>query len=334
MKKEKRWKNISDKNGELKLPKISKNFLMKNSKSKQAFSLMELSIVILIIGVLIAGITQVSSFLGKVKLASARSVTQGSPANGVKDLALWLDATAEQGLSASLNDQDAVSQWKDTNPQQSSKSDATASGTQRPLYVTNGINGLPALKCDGVDDALSIASGTNYFPTTSPSITNNFTIFLVARATATHEIDTQANSGTSGITGQKYVLWPSTSATTGIAGSGISLGTNGVSVYEHGGGYLPAIAVYSGANNLSAPAVITVDYNNKTPTIFINGTSAQTGLTSTQDSIFPSRQFCSGAYGAFNGNIGEIIVFGKRVPTAKRQQIEKYLGKKWGIKIS
>jgi len=310
-------------------------------KLKRAFSLIEFSIVTLVIGILIAGGMQGTSLYVKMKLAAARSITQSSPANGVPDLVLWLDTTSEAAFQASIEDQSPVSTWNDTNPQQINKSNATASGTARPLYVANAINGLPALKCDGVDDLISVPSGTNYYPTGAPSITNNFTIFVVAYPDAvTHQIDAQTNNAgnSRGTAGQKYILGPKYGADlyggTEIVGAGISVGTNGVSVYEHGPSYLAPLAVYSGSNGLSAPAIITLNYNNKTPTIFINGTSVQVGLTSLKTSVFPPVQFCSGDYGAFSGKIGEIIIYGKPIPTAKRAQIEKYLGKKWGIKVA
>ncbi len=306
-------------------------------KLNRAFSLIELSIVILVIGILIVAGMQGKSLYVKMKLAAARSVTQGSPVNGTQDLALWLDATSEAGFVSSIDDQSLVAIWNDTNPQQASKSNATSSGSTRPFYVTSGINGLPALQCDGVDDAITVTFGSNYFPTAAPGITNNFTIFLVARPTATHEIDTQTNTSTTGTSGQKYIFGAlHGSAQYGsaeIAGAGISLGTNGISVYEHSDAYMPPLAVYS-SNSLAAASVITLDYNNKTPTIFLNGTSVVTGLTSQKTSVFPSVSFCSGTYGSFSGYIGEIIVYSKRIPTAKRVQIEKYLGKKWGIKVA
>ena len=201
---------------------------------------------------------------------------------------------------------------------------------------------MPALKCDGVDDLISVTAGTNYYPTGAPSNTNNFTIFVVAYPDAvTHQIDAQTNNAgdSSGTAGQKYILGAAHGgsvygSTADIVGAGISLGTNGVSVYEHGSNYMAPLAVYSGSNGLSGPVIITLNYKNKTPTIFINGTSVQVGLTSLKNSVFPPVQFCSGAYGAFSGKIGEIIIYGKLVPAAKRAQIEKYLGKKWGIKVA
>jgi len=305
-------------------------------KLNRAFSLIELSIVILVIGILIVAGMQGKNLYVKMKLAAARSVTQSSPVNGTQDLALWLDATSEAGFVSSIDDKSLIDTWNDTNPQQTNKSNATSSGSTKPLYVTSGINGLPALQCDGVNDVITVTSGSNYFPTAAPGITNNFTIFLVARPTTTHEIDTQSDASTTGTSGQKYILGAQHGAqygSTEIAGAGISLGTNGISVYEHSGAYMPPLAVYS-SNALAAASVITLDYNNKTPTIFLNGTSVLTGLTSQKTSVFPSVSFCSGNYGFFSGYIGEVIVYSKRIPTAKRIQIEKYLGKKWGIKVA
>jgi prepilin-type N-terminal cleavage/methylation domain-containing protein len=310
-------------------------------KLKRAFSLIELSIVTLVIGILIAGGMQGTSLYVKMKLAAARSITQSSPANGVADLVLWLDTTSEAAFPTNIEDQNPVSTWNDTNPQQINKSNATASGTARPLYVANAINGLPALKCDGIDDLISVTADTNYHPIAAPSNTNNFTIFVVAYPDAViHQIDAQTNNvgDVNGTAGQKYILGAAHGGIiyggTDIVGAGISLGTNGVSVYEHGANYMAPLAVYNGSNGLSAPVIITLNYKNKTPTIFINGTSVQVGLTSLKNSVFPPVQFCSGMYGAFSGKIGEIIIYGKLIPAAKRAQIEKYLGKKWGIKVA
>jgi hypothetical protein len=36
----------------------------------------------------------------------------------------------------------------------------------------------------------------------------------------------------------------------------------------------------------------------------------------------------------FNGMIGEIIVFNRSLNNEDRKEIEKYLGKKWGIKVN
>lgn len=305
---------------------------------KKGFSLIELSIVILVIGVLIGGIYQGTTLYRRMKLEAAKWITKGSPVASVYGLSLWLDATSDEAFDSTPNNNDPIAKWKDSNPQKSGKNTANQTiDTLKPFYVNSEINGLPAIKCDGTDDLLLVTLGSEYFPTSAPSISNNFTIFIVAKPTTTHQVDAQSNSSTDGTSGQKYLMGAiqggSQYGSGSIAGIGISLGINGISVYEHSNNYMPPLAVYNGSSGLSQAAIITIDYTNKTPTIFLNGASVQTGLTSTKEKVFPSPQICAGLYGAFSGSIGEIIVYDNRIAPNKRQQIEKYLGKKWGIKV-
>ncbi len=58
-------------------------------KNYNAFSLIELSIVILIIGILVAGVTKGSTLYQKIKLSSARSVTNNSPVAYISGLSVW-----------------------------------------------------------------------------------------------------------------------------------------------------------------------------------------------------------------------------------------------------
>ncbi len=306
--------------------------------NKKGFSLVELSIVIIAIGILIAGSFQGYSIYQKTKLETARSMTKGSPVNGVMGLILWLDATAPEAFGTSIDNNQKISRWTEDNPHSQVKNSATQNNPSlQPTYVSSGINGLPAVFCDGIDDILTIPLNSSYL-TNPPTTSNDFTIFVVARANSTHEIDAQNNSSTFGTSGQKYLIGAQhggeTFNSSEIAGAGISFGTNGISIYEHTNSYMPAIAVYSSPGQINRPALITLVYQNKIPKIFLNGAEVVTGLTSQKRIVFPSNQFCSGYYGAFNGNIGEIIVFGQDIAQKKRDQIEAYLGKKWGIKVN
>ena len=69
-----------------------------NTSNKKAFSLIELSIVVLIIGIIIAGITKSSQVLDLYKLSSARTQTQSSPVNSIKNLLVWYEATSENSF--------------------------------------------------------------------------------------------------------------------------------------------------------------------------------------------------------------------------------------------
>jgi hypothetical protein len=78
---------------------------------------------------------------------------------------------------------------------------------------------------------------------TLKQVTNTFTVSFWANPQSAHKVDQESTGGTSGTVGQKYAIGPQQGATAhsaNHAGMGVSVGTNGVSVYEHSAGYLPA----------------------------------------------------------------------------------------------
>ncbi len=165
-----------------------------------------------------------------------------------------------------------------------------------------------ALTFDGTDDRITWTYDT------TPA--NNFTIEAWVKPTTTHEIDAEATSGTTGVSGQRYLFWPNSG---GASNSyvGISVGTNGVSVYEHGDAYMPALAVYSGTISSTDWTRITVTYINKQPRIYVNGTLVRTGLTSPRTNVYAPNTLGGGAYGYFPGGIDEVRVYHRALTDAE-----------------
>ncbi len=155
-------------------------------------------------------------------------------------------------------------------------------------------------------------------PNVLSPLANNFTIEAWINPTATHEIDAQSTGGAGGAGGQNYVLWPTWRNPSG-AGVGISAGTNGVSVYEHSSGHMPALLVWTGT--VTGWTHIAVVMTNKTPTLYVNGVLVATGVTSGRANCFLSlgagaAQFPGqfggiggGSYGGFKGSIDEFRVY-------------------------
>ena len=153
------------------------------------------------------------------------------------------------------------------------------------------------------------------------AITNDFTIAFWVNPTATHQIDSPSTSGTGGTASQNYALYPAQGTDAwgaGHAGAGISVGTNGVSVYEHAAGYMPALLAWAGA--LSGWTHVAVAYQAKQPRLYINGALAATGLTSTVANIHPGLRTSGGMvnndggvgggnWGWFNGGIDEFRIY-------------------------
>lgn len=164
-------------------------------------------------------------------------------------------------------------------------------------HVPNELNQGQSLSFNGTTDKVSVSSATP---------TNTFTYEAWVKTAETHEIDPESNSGAGGVAGQKYVFGAGHRSTN--AGAGLSVGTNGISVYEHGDGYMPALAVYSGTLG-SGWNHVAVVYNNRVPTIYLNGTAVRTGVVSARSTVYAPYEIALGSYGGFNGQVDEVRIW-------------------------
>jgi hypothetical protein len=145
----------------------------------------------------------------------------------------------------------------------------------------------------------------------SLSLTNNWSISAWCRPTATHEIDAQSTTGAAGVSGQRYLI-SSTLFNEPAAGAGISVGTNGVSIYEHSQGYMPPLIVLA-ANFLSTQWIqVTLVYRSKRPFLYINGVLVSIGPVSPRTGdIFASPTIGGMNYGHFQGDIGQVMYYNR-----------------------
>ncbi len=170
---------------------------------------------------------------------------------------------------------------------------------------------------NGYADAVTAVNSTSDF--TYPTITQNFTMEIVAKP-----LLEKRGSGTSGYpiwplghyiengqAGQSFVIYPSNgnSLGAGHAGVGISLGTNGIGVYEGSTGYLQAPAVYNGAT--PDWSHITVVSENGKLKLYVNGalksSSAASGYI-----LHPSialAGYSAALSSAFAGYVSEVRVW-------------------------
>lgn len=311
-----------------------KNNLIKNRK---AFSLIELSVVILVIGILVGGVTQGTRLVREFKLSTARTVTQSSAVPGIRDLELWLETTGEKSfIDAEAVEGTSVSTWYDINVN-NDKHTATSSLTARPTYRRAALNGLPALTFDGTND--TIAPSFAGYSSNAPSTNNNFTVFLVAQTADTHGIDAQSDSGTAGQSGQEFVIFPQEGSSvygcSSCVGTGISLGTNGVSFYQNTSGTTSPSAVYSGGDTAVA-SIVTIVNSSKRPKIYVNGQLKATGTVSSFSTVYAGYIIGGNALFSsefFKGEVGEYIIYNRALVPAEQGSVEKYLGQKWGIKV-
>jgi hypothetical protein len=228
---------------------------------------------------------------------------------------VWLKPENLVGFS----NNDKVDNWPDVSG--NNRDYSNGDSDKQPIYKASQLNGWPVLSFDGWDDYLRNYSGE--------SGQDNFTVFIIAQTAKTHQIDGQSNSGVGGTSGQFYLLDPRHRGSD--AGMGVSMGTNGVSVYEHGSGYMPATAVYSGA--LSGYNLLGVRYSSRRPTIFVNSTTSRTGVTSGRADVYGPQTIGDGSYGAFWGEVAELIIFNTSINDAQRLIVENYLSSKFNLGI-
>lgn len=175
-------------------------------------------------------------------------------------------------------------------------------GTLQDATWTTGRAGTGALDFNGTSSFVSVNSAPQL-----TSVSNNFTVSFWANPRSTHQIDPETTSGFGGTSGQKYALGPRWYFN-GDAGAGISVGTNGISVYEHAADYMPATLVYQAT--LSGWTHIVLVYKNKQPSLYVNGVLVRVGLTSPMNSVHiqPVHIGCM-AYGCFDGKLDDMIIY-------------------------
>jgi len=185
-----------------------------------------------------------------------------------------------------------------------------STSVQGVLYQQTGQTGY-ALGFDGIDD--SIIVGTNGRPTDTFSFGGWF------KTSATHEIDPESTSGVGGVNNQRYAFDPQHGGETN-GGAGLSLGTNGILVYEHGSNYMPATAVYQADIGDDWNHIMIV-YDNKQPTIYLNGSAVRTGLTSPREVVNAPIHFGGMAYGYFEGLMDEVRIYNRVLSAAEIKKL-------------
>lgn len=145
---------------------------------------------------------------------------------------------------------------------------------------------------------------------------DDFTVSFWVQATESIVLYPERSSGSDGTSGEHYA-YGSGGASGNDASVMISVGTNGVAVFEHGGGYVPAVAVHSAAIGTGWNHVA-VTYTSKVPRLYINGVLSRTGQASPKDHVlayasggwneFDIAKVGGGVWGRFAGVIDEVRV--------------------------
>ena len=293
---------------------------MKN-KRHQAFSLIEISVVIVVIGILIAGISSGIELYDDYKLKVAQNITKNSRVNRIPDLEMWLETTAENSLAMGTTsftdkpnpaDQDRIGRWNDINPNiiaTAKNKGIQSTFDSQPKYIRKGMNGLPTLLFDGADD---------YFSYNGDFLVGaDYTIFVV-EARNSDKVDNYFLAGSSGEYFSNLIL---------------GYGSNTLVQANFGNGVFQSIPSYKNPINkiygfyFSKTLGMSIYTNG---ILSINDPAQKKPLTKYPNSSIGYHGF----YTYYKGSISEIIFYTRALTNKERQEVELYLSKKWGIKIS
>jgi hypothetical protein len=225
-----------------------------------------------------------------------------------EDLALWLDAA---DITAAADG--PVSDWPDRSFAANAASQSTVD--RQPILITNALGSLPAVRFDGSNDRLDLFS--NLFAN------SNYPLTLFVVATTTSENTHVLGTGSSG------------AGFLSTYGSGLALldGRPTVKTINNGSGLLlRSGTVAAGAN----PRVLTARIVNGDSTIWTN--CAESRSYSAATNAYPYTRSTIGASDgsgsngsrdALDGDVAEIIVYGRALSNDEIDEVSDYLSAKY-----
>lgn len=297
---------------------------MTNKICKKAFTLAELAVVLIIVALILGMVVKGKKSVSASKLAAARTLSKLSPVPEIEDLLLWLDATAKNAFDVDdAMDGNAVDNWHDMSKQRITSNNASQGAcADVPTYSENALNHLPMLTFDGVNDCL--LGGP-----LGISGTGATTIFIVFRNTGT-----ALDSGV-------FSFGDDDAPTSGL-GKRLDVRTQ-----ANGSGWR-----FNNGNNLFNEDIIQnifyiSTWINSDGDSYDDHERRLNGIASTQASFSDNtanvedeaynigigRNDTGALAYEFQGDIGEIIVYGRRLTIYEIEDVEAYLSKKWNIDI-
>jgi len=275
------------------------------SSTPKGFSLIEVSIVIVIIGLLLAGVVGSKHLVQKARINSAQAMTRSSVVNGIPNNKLWIESSlAELFLGEELSTGDAITSWVDNSPNKTSISiSSVGSG---PTY-SNSINNIQAVQFDANSDS-------NYLQINNAAFLNgtNYTIFIVEKRMATNSIV------------NNYLLGEAASFSIGYESGTSIIQSHSESSSVDNTANIESLSSYSNKPRVLSFTHSSTDGNE----IFINATLANEDSTSNATTHLSSLTTLAIGKG-YNGEIGEIVMFDRKLKSVERKEVENYLSDKW-----
>jgi RNA polymerase sigma factor (sigma-70 family) len=142
------------------------------------------------------------------------------------------------------------------------------------------------------------------------ALVNTFTLAVWVNPTAPRAAAAERSDLYAGVRGQRYAVFPTHGgeAGKGMVGCGISVGTNGIGVFEHTDDYCPCVLAHD--TPVKGWTHVAVVYAQGRPTLYVNGEAVKTGVRSAW-AVFPGTYFGDPdtGYGPYRGLLDEPMLF-------------------------
>lgn len=228
-----------------------------------------------------------------------RPVASGFNPRSISGLAVWLDAS--KSSSVTLDGNGKVSTWSDLSGNGRDATQTTANN--RATYTTAGFNGKNCLTFDGSNASSRMVLGD--LSAVFPAFGEVIIAYEAVSDTQYSIYTTRANSDALLFTGGHFI---GTFLNLRFSRGGATVPSNGSAVLSMRASGTSFIMRQNGAASFTETGVT---FNGGNEHTIANRAASEAGL-------------------AFNGKIGEILLFNADMGATVRSAVERYLKQKWG----
>lgn len=255
-------------------------------------------------------------------LAPLSLLAQVTPSS-ISGLRLWLDASDVNNTGINEASGTTVSTWKDKSGNNNNAT--TYPGQGAGVVYSNQINGQPVVRFTRTSQyagSVYQVSGVDIRAGANPAVTI-FTVYKQGAQSGDQALWGNDNGGWDRFF---FTSW-SSNASVGANNGGASLGPTN-----------PAATV-TGAGIVGVTRLLTAVYNNAVSNgsaIYFNGQTVTTftDQTNTTDAQTSFRIGFDGDDNCFNGDVAEVLVYNRVLTACEIQQVNRYLGNKYGVVFS
>lgn len=246
------------------------------------------------------------------------TVTVPSPHKSIipqKQLVMWLKADAVTGIA----DGNPLERWNDSSPSQLFSTQADPA--RQPVWLKNAINGQPSVRFDGVDDCLMV----DHCPGLLYSYFNS-TLFAVVRRKEGGAIISHGHTNLTVSPHNDGTLSYSTAYQNFETGEYVWPGIRSRQSAAVPAGRPCLLAMRRGSNQKGGTA------------LFVNGHRDDDQVAIDYHLMNSANGFVGAGYRGqrqyWSGEIAEVVLYGRALDDAEKQQVEAYLTTKYGLSVN